>query len=57
MKRLSVTQYAKYLVPRVTRQAVLLQIKENRLPKNVKAEKIGSTYVILVRESKKTNNG
>lgn len=44
--RLSVTEYAKQLG--VTRQAVLLQIKEKRLPKNVKVEKIGNTYSLTV---------
>jgi len=45
--RLSVTEYAKHLG--VTRQAVLLQIKEKRLPKNVKVEKIGNTYTLSVK--------
>ena len=44
--KLSVTEYAKQLG--VTRQAVLLQIKEKRLLKNVKAEKIGNTYSLTV---------
>ena len=47
---LSVTEYAKSLG--VTRQAVLLQIKEKRLPKNVKVKKIGNIYSLSV--SKKT---
>lgn len=34
-------------------KAVLLQIKEKRLPKNVKAEKIGNTYSLTVRGQKK----
>lgn len=49
--RLSVTDYAKRLG--ITRQAVLLQIKEKRLPKNVKVEKIGNTYSLSVRGQKK----
>ena len=49
--RLSVTEYAKQLG--VTRQAVLLQIKEKRLPKNVKVEKIGNTYSLTVGEKKR----
>ena len=52
--RLSVTEYAKQLG--VTRQAVLLQIKEKRLPKNVKSEKIGNTYSLIVGGQKKNKN-
>lgn len=52
--RQSVTEYAKQLG--ITRQAVLLQIKEKRLPKNVKAEKIGNTYSLTVRGQKKNKN-
>jgi predicted transcriptional regulator len=52
--RLSVTEYAKQLG--VTRQAVLLQIKEKRLPKNVKVEKIGNTYSLTVGGQKKNKN-
>lgn len=52
---LSVTDYAKQLG--VTRQAVLLQIKEKRLPKNVTAKKIGNTYLLSVRGQKKKING
>ena len=48
---LSVTEYAKRLG--VTRQAVLLQIKEKRLPKNVTVKKIGSTYLLSVQGQKK----
>jgi hypothetical protein len=51
MEQLSVTDYAKLLG--VTRQAILLQIKENRLPKNVKVKKIGNTYSLTVRGQKK----
>ena len=47
---LSVTEYAKSLG--VTRQAILLQIKEKRLPKNVTVKKIGNTYSLSVREQK-----
>ena len=52
MEQLSVTDYAKLLG--VTRQAILLQIKEKRLPKNVKVKKIGNTYSLSVR-GQKTN--
>lgn len=52
--RISVTEYAKQLD--VTRQAVLLQIKEKRLPKNVKVEKIGNTYTLSVGGQKKNKN-
>ena len=48
---LSVTDYAKQLG--ITRQAVLLQIKEKRLPKNVTAKKIGNTYLLSVRGQKR----
>jgi len=48
--QLSVTEYAKRLG--VTRQAVIAQIKEKRLAKGVKAEKIGNNYVISVRVPK-----
>lgn len=48
---LSVTEYAKRLG--VTRSAVLLQIKEKRLPKNVTVKKIGNTYSLSVRGQKK----
>jgi predicted transcriptional regulator len=48
---ISVTQYAKRLG--ITRQAVLLQIKEKRLPKNVTVQKIGNTYLLTVRGQKK----
>ncbi|CAK0747846.1 conserved hypothetical protein [Gammaproteobacteria bacterium] len=47
---LSVTEYAKQLG--LTRQAVLLQIKEKRLPKNVTVHKIGTTYLLKVRGQK-----
>jgi hypothetical protein len=49
---LSVTEYAKLLG--LTRQAILLQIKEKRLAKGVTCKKIGNTYSLSVR-SKKTN--
>ena len=51
MEVLSVTEYAKLLG--VTRQAILLQIKEKRLPKNVTVKKIGNTYSLTVRGGKK----
>jgi predicted transcriptional regulator len=47
MRVLSVTEYAKLLG--VTRQAVLLQIKEKRLAKGVTAKKIGNTYSLFIR--------
>ena len=47
---LSVTEYAKRL--NITRSAVLLQIKEKRLPKNVTVKKIGNTYSLSVRGQK-----
>ena len=54
MEQLSVTDYAKLLG--VTRQAILLQIKEKRLPKNVTVKKIGNTYSLSVRGQKKEKN-
>ena len=53
MKTLSVTEYAKSLG--VTRQAILLQIKEKRLAKGVTYKKIGNTYSLSVRGQKKKN--
>ena len=52
MKQLSVIEYAKSLG--VTRQAILLQIKEKRLAKGVTCKKIGNTYYLSVR-GQKTN--
>lgn len=52
MQTLSVTEYAKSLG--VTRQAILLQIKEKRLAKVVSCKKIGNTYSLSVR-GQKTN--
>lgn len=46
MLELSVTQYAKQLD--LTRQAVLAQIKENRLPDNVVCRKVGSVWILSV---------
>ncbi len=54
MEQLSVTDYAKLLG--LTRQAILLQIKEKRLPKNVTVKKIGNTYSLSVRGQKKEKN-
>ena len=54
MEQLSVTDYAKLLG--VTRQAILLQIKEKRLPKNVTVKKIGNTYSLTVGGKKKEKN-
>ena len=51
--QMSVTQYSIYAG--ITRQAVLLQIKENRLPENVKSKKIGNIYILTVRLEEKTN--
>jgi predicted transcriptional regulator len=53
MKTLSVTEYSKLL--NVTRQAVLLQIKEKRLAKGVTCKKIGNTYSLSVRGQKQKN--
>lgn len=47
---ISVTEYAKLLD--LTRQAILLQIKEKRLPKNVTVKKISNTYLLSVRGKK-----
>jgi biotin operon repressor len=41
---LTVTQYAKKLG--ISRQAVLKQIRLGKLPQGLKAEKVGSTYII-----------
>ena len=46
MTLLSVTEYAKTIGK--TRQAVLIQIKQNRLAKGVTAKKIGNTYFLEV---------
>jgi DNA-binding XRE family transcriptional regulator len=51
MKQYSATEFAKHLG--ITRQGVLLQIKEKRLPKNATAKKIGNTYIISVGVAKK----
>jgi hypothetical protein len=48
MKQLSISQYAKTIG--LTRQAVLFQINQNRLPENVSAIKIGKFYVISIQE-------
>ena len=48
METLSVTEYAKSLG--VTRQAVLLQIKDKRLAKGITAKKIGNTYFLTVQK-------
>ena len=50
MKKLSVQEYAKLLG--VTRQAILLQIKEKRLAKGVTCKKIGNTYSLTVQYHK-----
>lgn len=44
VKELSVTQYANKLG--LTRQAILSQINNNRLPKNVVAKKVGNSWII-----------
>ena len=46
MKQLSVTEYAKTIG--LTRQAVLVQIWQNRLPDGIIATKIGTTYIITI---------
>ena len=51
MKKISVTDYAKYM--EITRQAVLAQIKERRLPTGVTAEKIGNAYVLTIGDEQK----
>jgi hypothetical protein len=48
MKQLSVTEYAKTIG--LTRQAVLVQIWQNRLPDGIIATKIGTTYIITILE-------
>lgn len=45
--QLSVSQYAANI--RLTRQAVLWQIKNNKLPKGVKAEKLGNVWIIKTK--------
>lgn len=44
----SLTQYAN-LVGK-TRQAIFYQIKNNLLPKNVKAKKIGNAIVLTIKK-------
>jgi len=46
MEELSVTEYANKL--NITRQAVLSQIKQSRLPENVLAKKIGTIWVLVI---------
>ena len=46
MEELSVTQYSKRI--NRTRQAVLTQIKKCQLPVNVKAKKVGATWILEV---------
>lgn len=52
MPDLSVTEYAYKMG--LTRQAILAQIEEKRLPKNVSAKKVGATWVLKIKESKDT---
>lgn len=47
MKLLSVTEYAKIL--HVSRQAVLKKIATNTLDKGVSAQKVGSTWIVIVK--------
>ncbi len=54
MIELSVTQYA--IKNNLTRQAVLYQIKDNRLPENVSAKRIGNAWVLEVKESEVIQN-
>lgn len=48
MEVLSVTEYAKSI--NQTRSSVLKQIKLNKLPSNVSASKVGTTWVITVEK-------
>lgn len=48
MIQLTVSQYAANI--RLTRQAVLWQIKNNKLPKGVTAEKVGSVWIIKIKD-------
>lgn len=50
MKQQTIADYAKEIG--LTRQAVFLQIKEKRLPKNVKAKKFGNIYILTIKEEK-----
>ncbi len=45
---MSVTEYAKSVTK--SRQAILNKINKNKLPSNVSAKKIGSTWVITIKE-------
>ena len=44
----SLTQYA--IMVGKTRQAIFAQIKDKRLPKGVKAKKIGNAIIITVKK-------
>ena len=46
VKKYSVTQYAEEL--EISREAVLKKINQNKLPKGVTAELVGTYYVITV---------
>lgn len=46
-QQLSASQYASKLG--LTRQAVLWRIKNNKLPKGVTAEKVGSVWIIKTK--------
>lgn len=48
MKELSVTEYAKLLD--MTRQGVLSQIKQGRLPENVSSKRIGNAWILELSE-------
>ncbi len=54
MELKSVKEYADSLDPKVTKQAVLKQIWEKKLPKGVKAQMVGELgYVIIIRKKRK----
>lgn len=46
MKQLSVTDYA--ISINMTSSAIRWQIRNGKLPENVKAKKIGATYIIEI---------
>jgi hypothetical protein len=47
-KIISVTEYAKQ--EKKSRQAILYKIKKNKLPKHVSANKVGSTWILTIKE-------
>lgn len=53
----SVEEYADDQDPKLSKQAVLKQIWEKRLPKGVKAQKVGKLgYVIIISKKRKKRN-